>query len=116
MKTKMTEEEIKKYLSKKWKEREKLRKEADKLHTEGRKLWMEAEKLHIKKGKFCAKGNKLYVEGNKLYVKANELYIDAVIEVHGPDAIINWEDGSIKNTGESKGEKLWVEKKKLDIV
>jgi len=50
------------YLSKKWKERKKLRKKADKLR---------------------AKAGKLYEKGDKLYTKGDKLYINAVIEVYG---------------------------------
>jgi len=78
------------YLPAKWGEREKLHTEADKLHAEGSKLFTEDDKLY-------AEGDKLWAEGRKLRVKGDELYIDAVMEIYGPKAIIDWEDGSVKN-------------------
>jgi len=85
----MTNKEIKvqkalgTYLSLKWKERNKLRKEADKLEIERNKLQAEERKLRTK--------------GRKLRIKAYKLYTDAVKEVYGPGAIINWNNGDVTN-------------------
>jgi len=78
------------YLSAKWKEQEKLRKEAD-------KLWTEANKLYAEEKKLCVKRKKLYAKENELRTKAYKLYTNAVIEVYGPEADIDWNDGSIIN-------------------
>jgi len=63
------------YLSLKWKEREQLWAEGNKLYTEA---------------------NKLHTEANKLQVDADELYINAVMEVYGPGAVIDWNTGDVK--------------------
>ena len=62
------------YLPLKWEERNKLCTEGDKLYAEGRKLY--------------AGGNKLHAEGSKLYA-------EAVIEVYGPKAMIDWDTGEV---------------------
>jgi len=110
------------HLSLKWKKREKLRAEASKLRTEANKLFAEGDKLftklcaetnklHTEKNELCAEGSRLYAKRHKLYTKGrklqaegdeliaegDELYIDAVIEAYGPKAVINWNNGSVKN-------------------
>jgi len=92
----MTDKEIKvqkalgTYLSIKWKERKKLYAKADKLYAEGYKLQTGDDKLYTE-------GDKLRIEADKLQAKGDELYTNAVIEVYGLKAVIDWDNGSVKN-------------------
>jgi len=77
------------YLPLKWKERDELWAEGSKLCAEGSKLCAEGNKL-------WKKGNKLWTEGDKLRAEGRKLYANAVIEIYGPKAIINWDTGEVK--------------------
>jgi hypothetical protein len=65
----------------------------DKLHAEGRKLYAEGRKLY-------AEGRKLHAEGDKLRAEGDKLYAEAVIDVFGGKALINWDNGDV--TSESR--------------
>jgi len=51
--------------------------------------WAERDKLY-------AEGNKLYAEGHKLHAEGRKLYIDAIRELYGPEAVVDWETGEVK--------------------
>ena len=53
-------------------------------------IWKERNRL-------IEEGRKLRAEGWKLRDKGNLLYINAVMEVYGNKAIINWETGEVKH-------------------
>jgi len=78
------------YLHYMWTKRNKLRDKGDKLTDKGDKLKAGGYKL-------TAKGDKLREEGYKILAVGNLLYVNAVIEVYGQDAVINWETGEVKH-------------------
>jgi len=91
------------YLPYMWKERNKLSDKGKKLMDKGYKLIAKGWKLKAG-GKLIAEGYKLKAEGDKLIAKGdklravgNLLYINAVIEVYGKKAIINWTTGGEVN-------------------
>ena len=69
-----------------WLELCKLRAEGKKLRAEGDKLW--------------AEGRKLWAEGDKLLAEGSLIFINAVIEVYGKDAAIEWADNGATVNGE----------------
>ena len=64
-----------------------------KLCAEGSKLWTEGDKLR-------AEGDKLWAEGDKLLAEGSLIFINAVIEVYGKDAAIEWADNGATVNGE----------------
>ena len=64
-----------------WEKRSKLYAEGSKLNAEADKLW--------------AEGRRLWTEGSKLNAEGDLIYINTVIELHGPKAEINWNDGTV---------------------
>mgnify|MGYP006301678359 CR=1 FL=1 len=75
------------YLPKKWKER-------NILHAEGKKLIAKGDNLYTEY-KLCIGGYKLIAEGRKLCIEGDDLFVNAVIEVYGPKAIIDWNTGEV---------------------
>lgn len=78
----------------------KLRAEGSKLWAEGDKPWAEGDKLRAEGDKLCAKGDKLWAEGSKLWAEGSLIFINAVIEVYGKDAAIEWADNGATVNGE----------------
>ena len=78
-----------------WEKKSKLWAEGDKLWAEGDKLWAEADKLWAEGNKLKTEGRKLWAEGDKLRAEGDLIYINTVIELHGPKAEINWDDGTV---------------------
>ena len=68
--------------------RTKLRAEAATLWAEARKLWF-SNKLH-------AESDRLFAETRKLRAEADLVVINTVIEYHGPETIIMFDDDGIE--------------------
>ena len=61
--------------------------------TNLKEAWLELCKL-------CAEGKKLRAEGSKLWAEGSLIFINAVIEVYGKDAAIEWADNGATVNGE----------------
>ncbi len=113
-KEKQTQIALGTYLPMKWEERSKLLTERDQLRVDADKLEAESDRLYAEGDKLAegTERSKLWVEGRKLqaevgrmwtavnalFEEGRKLYIDAIIEIHGPQAIakINWTNGEVK--------------------
>ena len=112
----MTIQEAVNQRAKLYAEGDKLYVEGNKLHAEGAKLYVEGNKLHAEGAKLYVEGDKLHAEGDKLYAEGDKLHAEgdltvcnAVIEVYGPKAMIEWIDN--KNIKISKNEPQVLEVK-----
>lgn len=90
------------FLLLRWTEGKKLRTAGRKLQVAGVDLCKDGDHLRTRNGRLSVAGKKLQTEGHEQCIKGNgllaegrKLYEDAVAEVHGPEAKINWSIGEV---------------------
>jgi len=64
--------------------------ECCRLHDEGDKLHKHGDRLRRTRSGLSAEENKLHAIGDKLAAEGNLLFINAVIEMHGPECMIDY--------------------------